>query len=430
MYLLYNTILSILTVILLPYFYYRSRSNDEKLNLRERFAFYNHNLDLLFPADEVIWIHAASVGETLAAQNLVEEIRADHPQAKIIFSNMTPSGKNIAKKKIAAADLIIYLPFDLNWVVNKAVNIFKPDLFIMIETELWPNLIKALDEQGTQIILVSGRISDDSFDKYKYLGNLLEDMLQRVDIFSMQHQEAADKIKELGAPEDHLCINGNLKYDLQINPPSKEEYQSKLELFNINSDSKVIIAGSTHQGEEEIILELYKKLSAQFDDLKILLAPRYVERREEILDLCQQKDLHAALYSELKKGEVLLGRNTDIIIIDTMGELSELYYYADLVFIGGSLINRGGHNVIEAAARAKVVLFGSSMYNFKEERDFLLENETAFEVKDLDDFFEKSYQLLANDKFRKERAKKAANLIAENRGSVRKNLQLINVLLN
>lgn len=301
MYLLYNTILSVLTVFLLPYFYYKSRSNDEKLNLRERFAFYNHNLDLLFPAEKVIWIHAASVGETLAAQKFTEEIRKNHPQARIIFSNMTASGKKLAKKKIEAADLVIYLPFDLNWVVNKAVNIFKPDLFIMIETELWPNLIKALDEQGTQIMLASGRISDDSFDKYKYLGNLLEDMLQRVDIFSMQHQEAAAKIKELGAPEDHICINGNLKYDLSINHPSEEEYYKKRELFNIKNKTKVVIAGSTHQGEEEIILDLYKKLKPHFKDLKILLAPRYVERREELLDLCQQKAVKAALYTEIKK---------------------------------------------------------------------------------------------------------------------------------
>lgn len=430
MYLLYNTLLSVLTVFLLPYFYFKSRSNDEELNLRERFAFYDHNLDLLFPADKVIWIHAASVGETLAAQKLTEEIRNNYPQARIIFSNMTPSGKKLAKKKIEAADLIIYLPFDLNWVVNKAVKIFKPDLFIMIETELWPNLIKALDEQGTQLMLASGRISDDSFDKYKYLGNLLEDMLQRVDIFSMQHQEAAEKIKELGAPEDHICINGNLKYDLNLDPPNEEEYYSKRGLFNISQQTNVITAGSSHQGEEEIILDLYKKLKAHFDDLKILLAPRYVERREELLDLCHQKGVKAALYTELKKEQIHLNKDTDIIIIDTMGELAQLYYYADLVFIGGSLINRGGHNVIEAAARAKVVLFGPSMYNFKEERDFLIENETAFEVKDLNDFFEKSYQLLANDKFREQRAEKAAALIAENKGSVKKHLQLVNVLFN
>src|SRR6056297_346172 len=234
MYFIYNLLLSILTVFLLPYFYFKSKKSGEKLNLRERFAFYDQNLDLLFPASQVIWIQAASAGETLAAQKLTAEIRNKYPEARIIFSTMTASGKNLAKKNIEGADLIIYLPFDLNWVVKKSVSIFQPDLFIMIETELWPNLIRSLDEHGTQIMLASGRISDDSFGQYKYLGSLLEDMLERVDIFSMQHQEAAEKIKELGAAEDHVCINGNLKYDIDIDPPAKEEYFQKRKLFKIS----------------------------------------------------------------------------------------------------------------------------------------------------------------------------------------------------
>ena len=429
MYFIYNSFLSILTVFLLPYYYIKSHRSNEKLNLRERFAFYNQNLDLLFPAARVIWIQAASAGETLAAQKLTSKIREEYPEARIIFSTMTASGKNLAKKKIEGADLIIYLPFDLNWVVKKAVKTFKPDLFIMIETELWPNLIRNLDEHGSQIMLASGRISDDSFGQYKYLGSLLEDMLKRVDVFSMQHQEAADKIKELGAPEDHICINGNLKYDIDLNPPTEDEYYQKREKLNIKEDTKVIVAGSTHQGEEEIILNTYQQLKHDFENCKILLAPRYVERREELLELCQEKEIAAVLYSEVKKGRIQLDDNTDIIIVDTMGELADLYYYSDLVFIGGSLINRGGHNVIEAAARAKVVLFGKSMYNFKEERDLLLENEVAFEVKNGDDFFEKAYQLLANDEYRNQRAEAAAALIAENSASVKKQLQLIDVLL-
>lgn len=431
MYFLYNLILAILTVFLLPYYYFKSRRSDEKLNLRERFAFYkeNHNLDILFPAEKVIWVQAASAGETLAAQKLTKELRNEYPKARIIFSTMTASGQKLAKQKISAADLVIYLPYDLTYVVKKAVDIFQPDLFIMIETELWPNLIKALDESGAQILLASGRISDDSFSQYKYLGSLLEDMLSRVDIFSMQDQEAAEKIKSLGAPDDHVCVNGNLKYDLNLDPPNEEEYYSKIEMFNITDKTKVLTAGSTHQGEEDIIIDTYKKLKKDFADLKIMLAPRYVERRDELVRLCRANELQAVLYSDLKKYNTQADKKTDIIIIDTMGELSQLYYYADLVFIGGTLVNNGGHNVIEPAARAKLVLFGPSMYNFKEERDFLLNNEIAFQVKDEDDLYEKSFQLLMNDQFREQRAEKSAKLISKNRGSVKKHLQLIDVLL-
>jgi 3-deoxy-D-manno-octulosonic-acid transferase len=429
MYFAYNLLLSVLTVFLLPYYYFKSKKSGENLNLRERFAFYDQNLDLLFPASRVIWIQAASAGETLAAQKLTSEVRKKYPEARIIFSTMTASGKNLAKKKIEGADLIIYLPFDLKSVVKRAVKTFQPDLFIMIETELWPNLIRTLDEAGCQIMLASGRISDDSFGQYKYLGALLDDMLSRVDIFSMQHQEAAEKIKELGAAEDHICINGNLKYDIDLNPPTKEEYQSKKEMFKITAATKTLVAGSTHQGEEEIILNLYHRLKEDFKKLKFLVAPRYVERREELLELCRENGIAAALYSELKKNEVQLAEDTDIIIVDTMGELAQLYFYADLVFIGGSLIDRGGHNVIEAAARAKVVLFGQSMYNFKEERDFLIENEVGFEIENESDLFEKTYQLLANDQYRRQRAEKAAELIDQNHGAVKKQLQLVNVLL-
>lgn len=289
MYLIYNLLLSILIVLLLPYYYLKSKKSGEKLNLKERFAFYDQNLDLLFPAKKVIWLQAASAGETLAAKKLTSELRKKYPDAKIIFSTMTASGKKLAKEKIEAADLIIYLPFDLNWVVKRAVNFFKPDLFIMIETELWPNLIKALDQQGTKLILASGRISDDSFDQYKYLGSLLADVLKRVDVFSMQQQEAAAKIEKLGAAPDHICINGNLKYDLELKTPSQKEIVAKKELLQLREETKVLIAGSTHQGEEEIILELYQQLKVDFPELKILIAPRYVERREEILELCYKK---------------------------------------------------------------------------------------------------------------------------------------------
>lgn len=429
MYLIYNLLLSILIVLLLPYYYLKSKKSGEKLNLKERFAFYDQNLDLLFPAKKVIWLQAASAGETLAAKKLTSELRKKYPDAKIIFSTMTASGKKLAKEKIEAADLIIYLPFDLNWVVKRAVNLFKPDLFIMIETELWPNLIKALDQQGTKLILASGRISDDSFDQYKYLGSLLADVLKRVDVFSMQQQEAAAKIEKLGAAADHICINGNLKYDLELKTPSQKEIAAKKELLQLREETKVLIAGSTHQGEEEIILELYQQLKVDFPEFKILIAPRYVERREEILELCYKKDISASLYSKLKKEKDKLDQQTDIIIIDTMGELADLYFYADLVFIGGSLIERGGHNIIEPAARAKVVLFGQSMYNFKEQRNFLVDEEVAFEIENIDQFFKKTYQLLANEQYREQLALKAAKLIDQNRGSVKKHLQLIEVLL-
>lgn len=431
MYLIYNLLLLFLLIILLPYYYFKNLSSGDNLGIKERFAFYTEQQKDLFPAEQVIWIQAASAGETLAAEQLTAAIRDQYPAAKIIFSTLTASGKSLAEKKISTADLIIYLPFDLDFIVRRAVKLFQPDLFIMIETELWPNLIKNLAANDCKLILASGRISDDSFDNYKLLAPLVAKTLTKVDVFSMQNQETAGRIAELGAPLSHICINGNLKYDLGLSSPTTAEIAVEFKRLGLKAASQLIVAGSTHQGEEKIILAVYKKLAAEFSQLKLLLAPRYVERREELLQLCSDYGLRAELYSKLKKKAIPIDQrqSNQVIIIDTMGELARLYYYAELVFVGGSLIKRGGHNIIEAAALGRVVLFGNSMYNFKEERDFLLAEKAAFEVSNQADFYQTAFNLLADDNYRQQTAELAKKVIAKNRGSVARHLKLIEVLL-
>ncbi|RCW83297.1 3-deoxy-D-manno-octulosonic-acid transferase [Halanaerobium sp. DL-01] len=429
MYFLYNILLNIITLLLIPYYTYNGLRSGQELGLKERFAFYRDDLKLIFPADRVIWIHAASAGETLAAKEFTDGIRKKYPSSRIIFSNMTPTGRKIARKKIDSADCYIYLPLDLKWIVRRAVKFFSPDLFVLIETELWPNLIKELDSTNCSIMLASGRISDDTFNKYKYMSAIMEDMLHRIDIISMQNREGYDKIIELGAPEDHVCINGNLKYDIYVDNLSRDELEKKKELFNLKDDTPVLTAGSTHKGEEEKILEVYKKLKNDFSNLKLFLAPRYVERREELQSLCGEYNFNSVLYTKLKKGFYEGNNSADIIIVDTMGELSDLYHFADIIFVGGSLIKRGGHNVIEAAARSKVVLFGPSMYNFKEERDFLLENNIGFKVKNKEELYQKIYELLLNRDEMEYIGQNAGKILAENRGAVDKHLQLTEFLL-
>jgi len=428
MYFFYNILLNIITLILIPYYAYNGLRSGEELGLRERFAFYRDDLKLIFPADMVIWVHAASAGETLAAKEFIEGLRDKYPSARIVFSNMTPTGRKIAREKIDTADCFIYLPLDLKWIVKRAVKFFKPELFVLIETELWPNLIKELDSTDCSIMLASGRISDDTFNKYKYMSAIMEDMLHRIDIISMQSREGYNKIIELGAPEDHVCINGNLKYDIDVGNLNKDKLAKKRELFNLKENTPVLTAGSTHKGEEEKILDVYKELKNDFSRLKLFLAPRYVERREELQSLCGEYNFNSVLYTKLKKGFYVENNSADIVIVDTMGELADLYYFADIIFVGGSLIKRGGHNVIEAAARSKVVLFGPSMYNFKEERDFLLENNVGFKVKNKEELYQKTYELLSNRDEMEYIGQNAGNILAENRGAVDKHLQLTEFL--
>ncbi|MGM0601835.1 MAG: 3-deoxy-D-manno-octulosonic acid transferase [Bacillota bacterium] len=429
MYFLYNILLNIITLLLIPYYAYNGLRSGEELGLKERFSFYRDDLKLIFPADRVIWIHAASAGETLAAKEFTDGIREKYPSSRIIFSNMTPTGRKIARKKIDSADCYIYLPLDLKWIVRRAVEFFSPDLFVLIETELWPNLIKELDRTDCSIMLASGRISDDTFSKYNYLSAIMEDMLSRIDIISMQNREGYNKILELGAPEDHVCINGNLKYDIDVDNLDQKELEKKRRLFNIKGNTPVLTAGSTHRGEEEKILDVYVRLKQDFSNLKLFLAPRYVERREELQSLCQENNFDSVLYTKLKKGFYRDDYSADIVIVDTMGELADLYYFADIIFVGGSLIKRGGHNVIEAAARSKVVLFGPSMYNFKEERDFLLDNSIGFKIKNKEELYQKIYELLSNKTEMEYIGQNAGQILSENRGAVDKHLQLTEFLL-
>jgi len=427
LYLIYNILIILIAIAAVPYFFIKNFSDQEELGLKERFGFYSTELQEKFKQGKVIWIHAASAGETLAALELVEQIRLNFSDYKIVFSNMTPTGHQLAIEKLSGVAGLIYFPVDISYVVKKALRIFKPEVFITVETELWPNFIKAADRAGVKMMVASGRISDDTFDKYQKIGLLVEDMLGRIDLYSMQNEEAAVRINELGAPQERICINGNIKYDLKDCGSNNERKQKLMHKLKIESATKILLAGSTHQGEEKIIYQVYKKLKVKFPNLLLIIAPRYIKRTEELLTLfAEEKRLY--LYSEMKRrkdGWIDRG----IIIVDTMGELADLYHLGGPVFIGGSLIDRGGHNLIEAAALGKVVISGPSVYNFKEERDLLVDGEAAFIVENEDEFRQVVNQLFSRPELMIIVGERAADLVSRNRGAVKKHVKLLQNLL-
>ncbi|MFW6380978.1 MAG: 3-deoxy-D-manno-octulosonic acid transferase [Bacillota bacterium] len=375
---------------------------------------------------QTIWVHAASVGETLAAASLVEQLKEEF-DCRLVFSTMTDTGREVARKNVSGIDHLIHIPLDLSPFVRKAVRAINPDLLIMIETELWPNLIKNVRDRGGRVMLASGRISDDSFKGYRYLGPLLKKTLSRINLMAMQQQLNADRIRELGAPADRVLVTGNIKYDRQFMDIDRIDLKQKQATLDLDPEEKLIIAGSTHDNEEEQLIYLARRLQEDRPDTVFLIAPRYVDRASEIKKMYQQ----AGFAVELKTEIVEQGyRQAGIIILDTMGELTDLFPLADLVFIGGSLIDRGGHKIMEPAACGRPVLFGTSMYNFKEEKEFILENEAGIQVANIEELTEIVFKLLNNPRHRQEMGQRARQVIQENRGATSRTLNLLKQLLH
>ncbi|MFW6269095.1 MAG: glycosyltransferase N-terminal domain-containing protein [Bacillota bacterium] len=425
MYILYNLILFILLIFYTPFILYNLLQGRYREGFKERWGILPKNIIELVSKNEIIWIHAASVGETRAAEVLVDKIKEKYPEYKIIFSTMTDTGREIAKKSLNNIDGLIYLPLDFSWIVRKVVKKINPELLITIETEIWPNLIKEAAKNNTRIMVASGRISDDSIKKYKYLGPLLAKTLEKVDVFSMQTDLDVDRIISLGAAEDKVLKTGNIKYDQQSGENSIDK-DDILQQYQIKEEQPVLVAGSTHEGEEKQLLSLYKNLKRDFPDLVMLLAPRYIERTENIARIFNQQGINTVLRTEIEQ------RNPEkesVILVNTIGELAALYGIGDLIFVGGSLIDRGGHNILEPAAQGKPVFFGPSMYNFKQDTKFLLKHEIGIQVKNIDQLTDKMRYFLKHPRQLKQKGKKAEKIIENNQGSAAASIELIANLL-
>jgi len=260
MYIIYNLLLVLIFIIYSPILIYKELTNTNKKNTKELFGFYANKIKSLATNNKVIWIHAVSVGETVAASPVVKELKKELPEYKLIFSTTTYTGQNMAHKIIEDADAIVYFPFDLPFAVNKALNIINPDLIMIIETELWPNFIKIANKRGHKIIYANGRISDSSYKKYNYLGSIMPDMLNNIDCLAMQSEQDKNRVIELGANEKKVFNLGNTKFDQNYSLISENKKEKYRKLFKINKDNLVFVAGSTHPDEEKHLIQIYQEL--------------------------------------------------------------------------------------------------------------------------------------------------------------------------
>ncbi len=405
-YFFYDILLTIAAVIYLPFYAVRGRVHGRILN---RIGF--------FPAAEwqapegtrTIWIHAVSVGEARATESVVRLLRSRWPRARIVVSTVTPTGYTILKKILKDGELAVFAPLDLSWVVRRFLKVLRPSLVVIMETELWPNLIRLSSAAGARVVIVNGRISDRSFAGYKRLSWLIGPALKCIRLFCMQSRESANRIIAMGADDLRVRVTGNIKFDIGSDF-SRPAFLKKLRAPV--KDQILWVAGSTHENEEEIILGVYKSLRKDFPSLRLAIAPRHLERIDKICRLIRVNGLEVVRLSRL---ETFLGGQ--VALLDTMGDLMALYELADVVFVGGSLVKKGGHNPIEPAVFGKPVLFGRHMDNFREIRDTFIRQGAAIEVEAAAPLEYELRRLLASPAERKALGDKARELLNQSRGA-------------
>jgi len=343
-----------------------------------------------------LWFHAVSVGEVVALGPLVQAMRELVPAASIVVSTGTETGQDKARQVMPDVDGRLYLPLDFPAFVNRVVERIEPDLFVLMETELWPNLIRGLKARGTAIVLANGRISDRSFPRYRRLRRFFASTLDRIDLFLMASELDADRIREMGAAESKIRVTGNTKFDAAFGDLLLDEDDRIREVLGIPPGVRTLVAGSTHPGEHEIVIAAYNALRRDFPDLVLVLVPRHVEKTPQIVAHMQAVGMESPfLRSSADEGEKRNDR--PVVIVDRTGELFRIYSLATVVFVGGSLVPRGGQNILEPAAWGKPVIFGPSMEDFREARDMLVRVGAGFEVRNERDFVSRVGDLLRDE---------------------------------
>lgn len=338
------------------------------------------------PEDKVIMFHGVSVGEAIALENLVKATRQNFPDAKIVMTTGTYTGQEIAKKKLGeTTDLITYFPADFPCVINKFLDKINPTIVFIAETEIWPNFAMECKKRGIKLYIINGRISDSTFKSYNALKYIFKYFLSFYTGIFTQSEDDNKKFLALGAKQDTTQIMNNLKFDIK----RPEEVS-----FNKNN-YRVLLAGSTHQGEDEIILDNFKLLKEKHTDLKLIIAPRHLTRVEEVKNLIEKYNFS---YSQRSAGKDNLD-DSDVFILDTLGELGKMYAHSDISFIGGSFNKTGGHNPLESIVFNKPVISGPSTHNFKDIYSIIQKAHAGFIVNNSEEFYTIADKMLTDKDF-------------------------------
>jgi 3-deoxy-D-manno-octulosonic-acid transferase len=423
---LYSIAIVVLAVVLSPWFLYqaiRYRKYIGSAAQRMGYLPVSFNLD----GDDSIWIHAVSVGEAFTSRALIADLRARYPNLKLFLSTTTLTGQQIAAR-LQDVDAVFFLPFDLPPFVNRTLRLVRPRLFIMMETEIWPNLLHACRREHVKTMLVNGRISTQSYSRYRLVRPLFRRVLADVDRFCMQSDESARRIVELGADPARVTVTGSLKFD-SLESPAAAAGRGEgrvLRYFRIPPARPVFMAASTVKGEESPVLSAFAAVRRAHPSALLIMAPRKPERFDEAEALSRAEGLRVVRRKELA---VDAEPRAEVVILDTFGELAHLFQVATVVFVGGSLIDQGGHNILEPAVHGKPIVFGPYMRNFAEISDTFLQNQAAVQVGSPAELAGAIVRLVGDPVERARLGAAARALVEANRGAKRRTMDSIAAVL-
>lgn len=400
-------------LILLPFEYFK-RPRD----LRRRWLIERCGLMPKGPtsSNPRIWIHSVSVGEVIASVLFIQEILRSFPSCEIVLTTVTDTGQKIARERLQGSVRLFYLPFDIPFFIWRFIKAIKPFLYISIETELWPNLFCILKRQGIPILIMNGRISDRSFNGYRKIRYFMKTILDYVDLFCMQEELYGERIRQLGASTERIRITGNFKFDTRIS-----DYRGDWIRY---LKGPTILAGSTHEGEEDIILDSFERLKGEIRDITLIIAPRHPERFSEVEGILNRRKINY-----LKRSEMCSPDSTEklssfrVILIDVIGELASLYSICDIAIIGGSFLGKGGHNPLEPAFWGKPILCGGDMGNFPFIDEFY-KREAAIKTSEKDLYHDIRMLLLSEDK-RSRMGKEAKAIYEERAGAIKRSIEIL-----
>lgn len=422
--LLYNGVFTLAMPFILLRMWFRGDANPGyRQRWAERFAFFKFN-----GKSNSLLIHSVSVGETLAAVPLVRSLQAAQPELTLTITTTTPTGSDQVKRiyadDLAAGRVVhLYLPYDLPWLMSRFIKKIQPSLCIIMETELWPNIIRSCNKAQVPVILANARLSERSARGYAKFSKLTQPMLQGLDLVAAQHRNDAQRFIELGIEENKVDVTGSIKFDISVPDQVVAQGQELKALWG--QDRPVLVLASSHEGEDDLILNSYQQLLESFADLLLVIVPRHPERFDEVAALVLDRELHLVRRSEaFEKGNLQANPMTQVYLADTMGEMLLLLASADIAVIGGSFIEHGGHNPLEACALSKAVIMGPSDYNFSAIAQQLIQ-QGAMQQTSAEQLTICIKQLLERPELRNEMGSSGKQVVADNQGAVKRLTEIV-----
>jgi len=407
MYFIYTLVLTVGLIVALPYYLVRFRKYFP--TLRNRLGF------LKIPQlKSAIWVHAVSVGEVRAVEKLLERLRQQFPSRPLVVSTTTPAGQQLAQVRSDIVDHTFYFPLDLPWCVKRVIDRVDPEMVIIAETEIWPNFLRACRAHHARVVMINGRISDRSFSRYRVARRWLRRVFEDYTVIGMQSEIDRQRIEAIGADPRKVTVLGNLKYDAVA---SSRKMDSALAAF-LRDWEPLWIAASTMPGEEEMVLDAFKELQRDHSNLKLLIAPRHPARFNVVAEIIEKKGFDVVRRTHLEG-------SGNVFLLDTIGELAAVFQYAAAVFVGGSLVPTGGHNVLEPARHGKPIVFGPHMENFRDITRLFLQAKAAIQIPSCNELASSISNVLANPAHAAGLGRNALAVVQQNTGATERVLQVL-----